>query len=209
MNCIGSCTNSGLMYTSILQVEKKELTHDKSRREFTANMLAGLTLAVTSCSTSGNKNSNKNEEADVVSPPGSKSFQHFTSTCTACQLCVNACPSGVLQPSTFEYGISGLMQPRLDFSKHFCNYECTTCGSVCPTGAIGKISTEEKKETQMGKVYFRRGRCIVKSEETACGACSEHCPTQAVKMVPYKEELTIPQINQEICGFLVTKEFSR
>ncbi|HEX3007853.1 MAG TPA: 4Fe-4S binding protein, partial [Bacteroidales bacterium] len=34
---------------------------------------------------------------------------------------------------------------------------------------------------------------------TSCGSCSEHCPTQAVKMVPYKGKLTIPEVNQKIC----------
>lgn len=199
LNCIDSCTNNGITYATALQAEKKEFKQDFSRREFSVNILAGVALAFTSCSTGRSKVGEVNEESKVVSPPGSKSFSHFTNNCTACQLCVNACPSGVLQPSTFEYGLGGIMQPRLDFSKHFCNYECNVCSSVCPTGAIEKLTVEEKKQTQMGKVYFKRDKCIVKSEETACGACSEHCPTQAVKMVPYKEDLTIPQINQEIC----------
>ncbi len=34
---------------------------------------------------------------------------------------------------------------------------------------------------------------------TACGACSEHCPTKAVNMVPYKDKLTIPEVNNKIC----------
>lgn len=28
---------------------------------------------------------------------------------------------------------------------------------------------------------------------------AEHCPTQAVAMVPYKDGLTIPHVNKEIC----------
>ena len=34
---------------------------------------------------------------------------------------------------------------------------------------------------------------------TACGSCSEHCPTQAVKMIPYVDGLTIPEIDNTIC----------
>ena len=34
---------------------------------------------------------------------------------------------------------------------------------------------------------------------TDCGACSEHCPTQAVHMVPYEGTLTIPQVNPDLC----------
>ena len=57
----------------------------------------------------------------------------------------------------------------------------------------------EKKLTQIGKVELQLKHCIVESEGTACGSCSEHCPTQAVKMVPYKDDLTIPETDQTIC----------
>ena len=52
----------------------------------------------------------------------------------------------------------------------------------------------------MGQVRFIIENCIVYYDETNCGACSEHCPTQAVKMVPYKDgTLTIPHIEPKIC----------
>ncbi len=37
------------------------------------------------------------------------------------------------------------------------------------------------------------------TEGTACGSCSEHCPTQAVRMVPYINGLTIPKTDTSIC----------
>ena len=43
-----------------------------------------------------------------VSPPGSASIEHFTDTCTACHLCVSACPSRVLVPSFLEFGSLGI-----------------------------------------------------------------------------------------------------
>jgi ferredoxin len=91
------------------------------------------------------------------------------------------------------------MQPYLDFNESFCNYECTTCSEVCPTGAILPVHGEAKMNIQIGKVVFIKTNCIVKTEEKSCGACSEHCPTKAVRMVPYKGALTIPQTDQSIC----------
>ena len=91
------------------------------------------------------------------------------------------------------------MQPKLYFDHGFCNYDCTVCGDVCPTGAILPLTKEEKHVTQMGKVQFIIENCIVYYDETNCGACSEHCPTQAVSMVPYKGSLTIPHTETEIC----------
>ena len=51
----------------------------------------------------------------------------------------------------------------------------------------------------MGVVRFEQKNCIVYIDETACGSCAEHCPTKAVRMVPYKDTLTIPEITPEIC----------
>ena len=56
-----------------------------------------------------------------------------------------------------------------------------------------------KKTLQLGKAKFIKENCIVYTKETACGACSEHCPTKAVNMVFYKDKLTIPQVTAEIC----------
>ncbi len=134
-----------------------------------------------------------------VTPPGSLGIGHFTSRCTPCHLCVSVCPTTVLQPSIKEYGWSGILQPHMDYSTNYCNFECTLCADVCPTGAILSLSSEAKKTTQMGQVQLILENCVVYAENTACGSCSEHCPTQAVTMVPYREGLTLPEIVPEIC----------
>ncbi len=134
-----------------------------------------------------------------VSPPGSISFEHFKSKCTACHACVSRCPSQVIKPSLFEYGIGGLMLPRMDYFANFCNFECTVCTEICPTGALQPLTVEQKKVLQIGKVVFVKENCVVYTQDMDCGACSEHCPTKAVDMVPYKGTLTIPEVNTAIC----------
>ena len=93
----------------------------------------------------------------------------------------------------------GMSQPHMDFGVEYCNFECTKCGEVCPTGAILPLTVEDKKLEQTGQVHFIIEKCIVYTDNTSCGSCSEHCPTQAVKMVPYKEGLTIPETDTDIC----------
>jgi len=139
------------------------------------------------------------EKKHPLSPPGSESAEHFLKHCTACHLCVAKCPSHILKPAFTEYGLGGIMQPRMDFRDGFCNYNCTVCSHVCPNGAIKKLTRQEKHELQVGKVHFVKNNCVVFTDETSCGACSEHCPTQAVKMVPYKNGLTIPSVDTDIC----------
>jgi ferredoxin len=141
----------------------------------------------------------KPEKHYTVTPPGSLGIEHFTGTCTACHLCISACPTRVLQPSILEYGISGIMQPYMDYETNYCNFDCIICSEVCPTGAILSLTEEAKKTLQIGKVNLILENCVVRTDHTACGSCSEHCPTQAVHMVPYIGELTIPEIRPEIC----------
>jgi len=134
-----------------------------------------------------------------VTAPGSLSIDHFKAYCTACHLCVAVCPNQVLQPSFLEFGLSGIMQPRMDYHTAYCNYDCIRCTEVCPSGAILPVTTDDKKKIQIGKVVFIKDNCIVVTENTACGACSEHCPTKSVQMVPYEKGHHIPEVDTEIC----------
>jgi ferredoxin len=133
-------------------------------------------------------------------PPGAGSVRRFTDKCTACLLCVGACPTQVLKPAGLENGLAGFMQPRMSFSiEKFCNFECMECVNVCPTDAIRSISVEEKKLTRVGTATLVRELCVVMTDDQDCGACAEHCPTQAVHMVPWEGTLTIPQVDAEYC----------
>ena len=72
----------------------------------------------------------------LASPPGSGSIESFLNLCTGCQICTAACKSQILKPSLTEWGLSGFMQPFMDFSQGFCLHTCHACTKACPTGAI-------------------------------------------------------------------------
>lgn len=202
-NCIEVCNRNAMKYASVFS--KKEMTISKpedasKRRFFSSTMRVGLiatSLMVPRVLRANNKRAIKRELP--IAPPGTPSVEHLREKCISCHLCVSKCPSHVIQPAFLEYGLGGMMQPKLYFEHGFCNYDCTVCGDVCPTGAILPLSKKQKHQTQMGKVMFVRENCIVVTDETNCGACSEHCPTQAVSMIPYKGALTIPFTKTEIC----------
>lgn len=206
-DCLGACKEGALVYSiPTLKKHKEEqtTTSDASKRRF---LIAGLTTAAATTevlaqakaaiATASGKKSDKRQTP--ITPPGSVSLAHFQQHCTSCHLCVSKCPSHVLKPAFMEYGLGGVMQPTVYFEKGFCNFDCTVCGDVCPNGAIRPLTTEQKHLTQMGKVVFIEENCIVYTDGTSCGACSEHCPTQALAMIPYKDGLTIPHVNTDIC----------
>jgi ferredoxin len=205
-NCFNACHSEGIVYKNTLKKNNANLqiASDDRRRVFIKSLLvyfvslSGLSFAQIQII--------PKKESTVpvykkfpVSPPGSQSIAQFTSSCTACHLCISACPTQVLQPSFLEYGFLGMMQPRMDYQTSFCNYECITCSEVCPTGAIKNILPEAKKLSQLGKAVFVKDNCIVYTEETACGACSEHCPTKAVDMLEPHKNLKAPKLNDKIC----------
>ena len=210
-NCLTVCNDNAIKYglpVKPLKTMEDKNSVDKSKRKFVVGSLAALAAATGIARTQDTpikvpvptKDSTvKEEKTYPVCPYGAISLEHFNSYCTACSLCVSACPEQVIVPSFMEYGLAGIMQPRMDYHKSFCNFDCTRCTEVCPTGALLPLNIEAKKLTQIGKVTFIKENCIVETERTDCGACSEHCPTKAVYMVPFEGSLVIPEVNNKIC----------
>ncbi len=204
-NCLTACNDNAISYGPVkISTKKTDTEPDQHKRGFIAGILAVLALIphilrAQDAPVPTKESTVPENRTSPVCPPGGISIEHFTKYCTACSLCVSACPNNVIIPSIREYGIAGIMQPRMDYHKGFCNYECTRCIDACPSGALLPLALEAKKLTQIGKVNFIKENCIVETEKTDCGACSEHCPTKAVQMVPYEGNLVIPEINNEIC----------
>lgn len=207
-NCIDACKRDAMHYKPIWSKKsetKKEFSVDtavdQSKRRFiSATFTTGLAAtSMLAQATTSILSKRELKRQQPIAPPGVQNIDRLLQKCISCHLCVTECPSHVIKPALFEYGLGGIMQPKLYFDHGFCSYDCTVCGDVCPTGAILPLTKEEKHHTQMGQVNFILENCIVYYDETSCGACSEHCPTQAVSMIPYKGTLTIPHIEPSIC----------
>jgi ferredoxin len=204
-NCLPVCDEKAIGYKKILVLagDTSNSNPDLKRRFVMAaafGYFASKALPLSGQQHRKHKNKKiRFTDRGTIAPPGAKSIDHIKDKCVACHLCVSVCPTKVLQPGFLDYGFTGMNVPKMDYGVNFCNYECTKCIEVCPTGALLPLSKEEKKLTQIGKVQLRMPHCIVESESTACGSCSEHCPTQAVRMVPYYNGLPAPEIDPDIC----------
>jgi ferredoxin len=216
-NCFTACSSNAIYYHNNLTGRVPDPTPkikkvNLRKREFISKSVLFLTAVSGSRTLADSIRVNKNvvvtkaskipeNKQWLVLPPGSGDIKRFTDFCTACTLCVSACPTSVLQPSFLEFGLEGMMQPYMNYSSSFCNYECKICSEICPTNAIKKVVTlDEKKTIQMGKARFVKENCVVFTEHTDCGACSEHCPTKAVNMVPFEDTgLFIPKVDDTIC----------
>ncbi|CDH44946.1 4Fe-4S binding protein [Candidatus Contendibacter odensensis] len=215
-DCIAVCEAQGIGYarsTPVLSHPSPSLiptSHKERRVSRRALLRVGATalvgLAGLSRSGSGEATPynriptvQANRKTWPVAPPGAGNLARFNDLCIACHLCVSACPYGVLQPALLEYGLSGLLQPRLDFAAGYCSYECNRCGQICPTGAIRPLDLTVKQTVQLGVAHFIRINCMVHTDHIACGVCEEACPTQAVHRVPYHDGLSIPEVREALC----------
>ena len=207
-NCINSCPHDSVLYKPVLKLSKTSNNHDHGKRRFISNSFVYLLGFLGLSSMKSFQTQAPQPEKPTTIPedrtcpvciPGAGSIEIFNKYCVACHLCVSACPTQCIQPSFLDYGISGLLQPRMDFHAGFCNFECRHCTNICPSGALLPVSPEEKKLLQIGIAIFIKDSCVVHTDKTDCGACSEHCPTKAVEMVPYENGLVIPEVDDTIC----------
>lgn len=211
-DCVGKCNKNAISYIvrqSATHPDKKEseTSIDSSRRNFlsVSAMIASTALlrAEEKFVDGGLATIEDKKIPDrktKIVPPGAVSITNLTSHCTACQLCVSACPNYVLRPST---DLSSLMQPESSYERGYCRPECTECSDICPTGAIKPITRADKSSIQIGHAVWVKDNCIPLTDGVSCGNCARHCPVGAITMVKYKSDIEdsplIPVVNTERC----------
>ena len=63
-------------------------------------------------------NTDENFSPDLIRPPGSVEEGEFLKKCIKCDQCINACPTNVLQPATYEEGgLESLWTPVMNFRR--------------------------------------------------------------------------------------------
>jgi ferredoxin len=197
LECLDACPNGSLKYGRAEPARKRSLF---LRRPFLGRAgLAALGGAAFMSSDFARGGFFPDPPRHPVLPPGALSLAHLNAHCSLCHTCVRACPNQALRPSNKPFA-QLWRKPVIDASRGFCQYDCIECTLVCPTGALLKITVEEKHVMRLAQVKLKREKCIIIKNGTACGACAELCPTGAVYMadgeVPERPE---PFLREELC----------
>ena len=210
MNCIDKCPKGAIRYvrpSAVVQVAPEKGGPDNGRRSFLAVaswLMAGSWIRAQEKKVDGGLaviEEKKIPERKVhLKPAGAQGLHNFASHCTACQLCVSACPNDVLRPSS---SIETWMQPEMSYERGYCRPECVRCTEVCPNGAIRPLTVAEKSSVQIGHAVFVYENCVVNTDGVECGNCARHCPSGAIQMVPsvsgIPDSPRLPVVNEERC----------
>jgi MauM/NapG family ferredoxin protein len=147
---------------------------DLEKRRLFASVAAGI-IAVPLLRV-GAKSRPEHVEPTLIRPPGALEENEFLSKCIRCGECMKVCITNGLQPALLEGGVEGLWTPVLVPRTGYCEYSCTLCGQVCPTGAIARLKPEEKMPVKIGSASVDRSRCLPYAYGIPCIVCEEVCP---------------------------------
>lgn len=154
----------------------------------------------------------------AIRPPGSLGETEFLAKCVRCGECMKVCKTNGLHPTLLETGLEGAWTPRLIPRIGHCEYTCTLCSHVCPSGAIRSQELPKKQELAIGKAYIDHSRCIPWVgyarlpelsegwQDVNCGVCEEVCPvpTKAIHFNTYVDasgrEIRRPFVREEACN---------
>lgn len=211
MDCLTVCREGAITFShpkkdkkAVNQATSKPSVDSRRRAFLVGGTIVASALAskaVTSATDGGLAPLKKKQPSlrtTPIVPPGAVSARHLASHCVACQLCISACPNGVIKPST---DFKTFMQPVLDFTDGYCRPECNRCSEVCPAGAIKPIDLPVKVSTKIGTAIVDLDQCISAAYGQHCGNCARRCPIGAITMIPVSEGASKmrPLVNSEAC----------
>jgi ferredoxin len=184
-NCVAACKEEALAFR-FKKRSPSTAGFDVGRRALLGGLVAGISLPLL-----GRLDGKMTAVASpaLIRPPGALPEPAFLDRCQRCGLCMKACPTCVIQPAFAEAGLSGFWTPVLNMNLGYCEYTCTLCTSVCPTGAISELTAQQKIKTPVaiGSAHIDRGRCLPWNGNGPCIVCEEHCPTSP-KAIYFKED---------------------
>jgi formate hydrogenlyase subunit 6/NADH:ubiquinone oxidoreductase subunit I len=105
---------------------------------------------------------------------------------------MKVCPTNALQPASDQAGLEGIWTPVLVPRIGYCEYYCSLCTQVCPTGAIKELKIKEKTSVRIGSAWIDKNRCIPYALGRPCSVCEEKCPTSPKAIQLIETEVAMP-----------------
>ena len=181
MDCVDMCPGNKISF-GFQQKDVARPVFTLSRRTFISSMAVGAALPFFLDA----RTMAKRPDPYLVRPPGALPEDEFLGRCIRCGECMKVCIGNGLQPTFLAAGLEGIFSPRLNARTGYCEYNCTLCGQVCPTGALTQLTMAQKHVSKIGNIFFDKNRCLPYAKGIPCIVCEEHCPTPD-KAIQFRE----------------------
>ena len=211
MNCVDACPHQALEF-QFFRKEVEVTGPNLPRRRALAALAAGVAAVPL---LRANTALGKSRDERLIRPPGALDETDFLARCIRCGECMKVCPNNSLQPAFAEAGLEGIWTPTLTPRIGYCEPSCVLCSEVCPTGAIWKLTPQEKgwvggggqaggvgedkrQPVRLGTAFYDRGRCLPWAMATPCIVCEEWCPVSPKAIYLQEAEVVDAEGNKKV-----------
>lgn len=122
---------------------------------------------------------------EQIRPPWSRPEDEFTTACTLCNACIEACPTELMTKGHAGY-------PIVDFSRASCTL-CGACADACKAGCF------VARDRQPWSLKAAIGGVCVEPKGVVCRICEESCPTSAISFKPKLGGGAVPYVDHSKC----------
>ena len=193
LECLDKCPRSIIAFSAANPPPQEALSLSLSRRVFVGSVAAGALTPLLS----GVRSLAKTPDPLLIRPPGALAEKEFLNRCVRCGECMKVCIGNALQPTFLEAGLEGMLSPKVLPRLGYCEFNCTLCGQVCPTGAIAELQLNEKHRNKIGHAFFDKNLCLPFAKKMPCIVCEEHCPTPD-KAIKFKEVVVVNEQGRQV-----------
>ncbi|MDW7773192.1 MAG: 4Fe-4S binding protein [Desulfobulbaceae bacterium] len=192
LDCLDKCPKNNISFR-FSKPAAEPAPVSLSRRALVASIAGGALLPVFTAT----RSMAKVPDPFLIRPPGALPEKEFLGRCIRCGECMKVCIGNALHPAFLEAGFEGMFSPNLKARIGYCEFNCTLCGQVCPTGAIRELQVPEKHILKIGHAWFDHNRCLPYAKGIPCIVCEEHCPTPE-KAIQFREAEVINDAGETV-----------
>ncbi len=126
-----------------------------------------------------------------IRPPWAIEESAFVERCTRCDVCIEACPEGIVSRGRGGY-------PDVDFTRGECTF-CAQCVAVCEPRALRAPREGATPDNAWPIKAAIQAHCLALNR-VECRVCDEQCEARAIRFRLVAGAVATPDVDNAICN---------